>query len=95
MIGSYIADRHSRSRFASAKIPGMSKPASEIRGEYWDCGTREQPRPHVIWICPACGRQSETDIEPDDRPPMLLECEFFKCDSRFHAVTWDYPLSAP
>jgi hypothetical protein len=61
---------------------------SEIRGIFTDCGSPEEPRPHVSWICPACGRWTDTDLELDDRPPMRLECEFFRCHNKMHTITW-------
>jgi len=85
----------SRPRLPAGSIAIMSESASEVRGEYWDCGTPERPLPHVSWFGPSCGRRSDDDLEPDDRQPKQLECGYFPCERRVHTIVWDDPRPSP
>ena len=58
-----------------------------VDGEYRNWGTSEEPRFHVSWICPACGRWHDTDVEPGETSPMLFECEHPLYDEQF-LVVW-------
>ena len=70
--------------------PLYAKRPSSICGVFSNVGTPEHPRLHVSWECPVCGRPTDTELEPGDRPPMNLRCEQFICDHRIlHTVTWD------
>ena len=40
---------------------------------YW--GDDGVSLPHVHWICPKCGEEHHTDLEPDEANPAIWFCE--------------------
>jgi hypothetical protein len=45
-----------------------------VEGVLRNWGTDDDPRPHVSWVCPACGETHDTDLEPDESTPALWYC---------------------
>lgn len=46
-----------------------------VEGVLRNWGNDEDPRPHVSWVCPACGESHHTDVYPEELNPALWYCE--------------------
>lgn len=60
-----------------------------VEGVAMNYGTKDDPRPHVKWDCPACGEDHHTDLEPDETNPALWGCERSRIEDNLHyLVQW-------
>lgn len=62
-------------------------PLRIVQGEltYFTSGTEKYP--HVSWLCPACRKVHDTDLEPDDQSPLEMPCEAGRSAEIFR-VSW-------
>ncbi len=60
-----------------------------VEGIARNYGTKDDPRPHVMWVCPHCGEDHHTDLKPDDPNPIVSGCERDLSNSPIR-VSWQW-----